>query len=303
MTDYYPFGSVLRQYKLNNTEEYRFGYQGQFAEEDDETGWNSFELRNYDAVVGRWTSTDPAGQFASPYLGMGNNPVSGVDPDGGYSLLGALWRSAYYRGSKPYQVDGEWGYNAPSGRYEDVNGYRVPVIETYIGTPGIRIGDYRVDYGFEWDFYLNTSIGFQSIKDRGPVGGTWKLNSQRLIEARKGGLISLTSPEFETHATGFIEGQHIDLAARIEGKFLDLKAGKTLKLDPNSNEYKDYETYIGLGTTLTELKVIHNSVHNNVTIKRGVQEEIGWSLGVGGLQAGLEVGFNIQDFLKIRKIK
>ena len=27
---------------------YRYGYQGQFAEEDEETGWNSFELRMYD---------------------------------------------------------------------------------------------------------------------------------------------------------------------------------------------------------------------------------------------------------------
>ncbi|MDH5382424.1 MAG: RHS repeat-associated core domain-containing protein [Cyclobacteriaceae bacterium] len=83
MTDYYPFGSVLRQYKLNNTEDYRFGYQGQFSEEDDETGWNAFELRNYDAVVGRWLSVDPVRQYFSPFLSMGNNPVSRVDPDGG----------------------------------------------------------------------------------------------------------------------------------------------------------------------------------------------------------------------------
>jgi hypothetical protein len=27
---------------------------------------------------------DPYGQFDSPFVGMGNNPVSGVDPDGGY---------------------------------------------------------------------------------------------------------------------------------------------------------------------------------------------------------------------------
>ena len=28
-------------------------------------------------------SMDPYGQYASPYLGMGNSPVNGVDPDGG----------------------------------------------------------------------------------------------------------------------------------------------------------------------------------------------------------------------------
>ncbi len=37
----------------------------------------------YDPAIGRWMSRDPAGQYASPYVGMGNNPVDHVDPDGG----------------------------------------------------------------------------------------------------------------------------------------------------------------------------------------------------------------------------
>jgi hypothetical protein len=37
----------------------------------------------------RWLSPDPAGQFASPYLGMGNNPHMSTDPDGGWSLVGS----------------------------------------------------------------------------------------------------------------------------------------------------------------------------------------------------------------------
>jgi RHS repeat-associated protein len=64
------------------SENYRFGYQGQFAEKDEETGWNSFQLRMWDGRIGRWSSMDPAGQYASTYLGMGNNPVNGVDADG-----------------------------------------------------------------------------------------------------------------------------------------------------------------------------------------------------------------------------
>jgi len=46
-------------------------------------GWNSFDLRMYDANVGRWLSKDPMGQYWSPYEGMGNNPVSNSDPTGG----------------------------------------------------------------------------------------------------------------------------------------------------------------------------------------------------------------------------
>lgn len=87
--DYYPFGMVLRSGGVEG----RYGYQGQYAEKDGETGWNNFELRNYDAAIGRWLTVDPYGQYYSPYVGMGNNPVSGVDPDGGFSTwLGAkIW--------------------------------------------------------------------------------------------------------------------------------------------------------------------------------------------------------------------
>ena len=39
----------------------------------------------YDSRIGRWTSTDPYGQYYSPYVGMGNDPVNQVDPNGGYA--------------------------------------------------------------------------------------------------------------------------------------------------------------------------------------------------------------------------
>ena len=62
---------------------YRYGYQGEFAEEDEETGWNSFELRMLDTKIGRWLSADPKREFWSPYVSMGNNPINLFDPDGG----------------------------------------------------------------------------------------------------------------------------------------------------------------------------------------------------------------------------
>ena len=82
-TDYYAYGSVLREQKTPEELTYRYKYQGQYAEKDEETGWSHFELREYDPIVGRWTATDPYGQYYSPYIGMGNNPVSSTDPDGG----------------------------------------------------------------------------------------------------------------------------------------------------------------------------------------------------------------------------
>jgi len=65
---------------INNN--YRYAYQGQ--EKDPETGKEAFELRLWDSRVGRWLTTGPAGQYNSPYLGMGNDPIDGVDPDGAY---------------------------------------------------------------------------------------------------------------------------------------------------------------------------------------------------------------------------
>jgi RHS repeat-associated protein len=82
--EYYAFGKVAKA-SCSGAGSYRYGYQGEFAEKDQETDWNSFELRQYDSEIGRWLSTDPYGQYWSPYVGMGNDPVNQVDPDGGLS--------------------------------------------------------------------------------------------------------------------------------------------------------------------------------------------------------------------------
>jgi len=58
---------------------------GEYAETDPETRKVAFELRLYDPRINRWLTTYPAGQFHSSYMSMGNNWVSRVDPDGGYS--------------------------------------------------------------------------------------------------------------------------------------------------------------------------------------------------------------------------
>ncbi len=81
-TDYYPFGKVAKT-ACSGAGAYRYGYQGEFAEKDNETEWNSFELRQYDSEIGRFTTTDPMGEFWSSYVGMGNDPVNLTDPTGG----------------------------------------------------------------------------------------------------------------------------------------------------------------------------------------------------------------------------
>jgi RHS repeat-associated protein len=74
-----------------NTKMPHYGYQGSFSEEvsEFELNYNEFELRTYDPQIGRWTTADPYDEFASPYLGMGTDPINNVDPDGG-SVWGSI---------------------------------------------------------------------------------------------------------------------------------------------------------------------------------------------------------------------
>jgi RHS repeat-associated protein len=87
---YYPFGlkiAAICSNKQGDAEnghlQNRFAYQGSFAEEEEYTSWNEFDLRNYDAQVGRWTGVDPYDEFNSGYVGMGNDPINLTDPSGG----------------------------------------------------------------------------------------------------------------------------------------------------------------------------------------------------------------------------
>ena len=81
---------------LNNN----YGYQGDFSEMDDDLGWNDFELRSYDPQIGRFLQNDPYDQFASGYVGMGNDPVNNVDPSGGFigpgfQTIGGFWNGSF----------------------------------------------------------------------------------------------------------------------------------------------------------------------------------------------------------------
>jgi len=59
-----------------------FTYQGKEWQTDLDLELYDFHARQFDPTTGRFFAVDPAGQFASGYVGMGNNPVIGVDPDG-----------------------------------------------------------------------------------------------------------------------------------------------------------------------------------------------------------------------------
>jgi RHS repeat-associated protein len=80
VNSYYSYGMPSMSWIRSGENENVFLYQGK--ELNAATGLYDFHARQYDASLGRWFSTDPKGQFGSPYLAMGNSPAMGVDPDG-----------------------------------------------------------------------------------------------------------------------------------------------------------------------------------------------------------------------------
>ena len=83
INDYYPFGlPTSNSWRANGYIDPGLLYQSSYADYDSLTGYYDFLSRSYDPTTGRFFAVDPAGQFSSPYVGMGNVPHFGVDPDG-----------------------------------------------------------------------------------------------------------------------------------------------------------------------------------------------------------------------------
>ncbi|MBL7893839.1 MAG: DNRLRE domain-containing protein [Bacteroidia bacterium] len=106
--DYYAWGGTLPGRGYVNTA-YRYGYQGQEKPEDGSL-WDQFELRLFNHDLGRWFAPDPYNQYHSPYLAMGNNPINGVDPDGGYTYQ--MTNESARLGRNKRQMDYEKGIGA-----------------------------------------------------------------------------------------------------------------------------------------------------------------------------------------------
>jgi RHS repeat-associated protein len=129
--DYYPHGGLLPGRQLSGTGGSPLAYQGQ--EYDPEVGLTAFNLRQYDGRIGRWLTTDPYGQHHSPYLAMSNNPVSFVDPDGGYDqrdrLIDEIWDSGLGLSAAFSNWDEYYLYRDEQDQYDQ--GYMVEDYQAY----------------------------------------------------------------------------------------------------------------------------------------------------------------------------
>ncbi len=76
--DYMPYGDTTRTFGRENLLNYR--YTGQ--EFDPSIGLYNYRARFYDPQLGQFYAPDPAGQYNSPYIYVGNDPLSNIDPTG-----------------------------------------------------------------------------------------------------------------------------------------------------------------------------------------------------------------------------
>ena len=207
--DFYPFGLRQPQRFGKGTFGSRFQYQGEHAEFDEETEFNFFEARMWDPIIGRWFAVDPSRQFASPYLGMGNNPVNGIDPDG---------RDWF----KDQNGNTKWFDNS-SGGFSDLDGnswewYASETLE-FNGT------DLTFNYqtGNELEGTLaRQSISFPAVSGRPLENGTFDYSLSRQGIENVG---PLPAGVYQVDPDGF---QHLDVVNEVLGylNFVGIKAGR-----------------------------------------------------------------------------
>ncbi|MDT8412961.1 MAG: hypothetical protein RQ875_10890 [Vicingaceae bacterium] len=116
-SDYYPGGFPLPRrhtvqtssdYDANGNRVYRYGIQG-WEKDFEITGVTGSHyttyFREHDTRLLRTWSRDPKGQYASPYVMLGNNPLNGIDPDGAW-----FWEKKNVRQARKFarQTGGEF---------------------------------------------------------------------------------------------------------------------------------------------------------------------------------------------------
>lgn len=176
-SDYYPFGMTLRSASSG----YRYGFQGQFSEKDGETDWNAFQLRMYDSRIARWLSIDPAKQFYSPYIGLGNNPVTGADKDGG-TVKDIIVKDT--KGNELFTLDDgrkEITTITTKELYARKIQWFEPLADNYMKIKSMNpnIGTLETIKHFTWDDIINFALRFPyPYAFRGKGEGDWKYVSE-----------------------------------------------------------------------------------------------------------------------------
>ncbi len=173
----YPFGMALPGRSYNFSDQ-SHAFQGAFARRDHDTRWDEFLLRNYDARIGQFLSVDPFLQYASPYVAMGNNPLSVVDPTGGLGMdLGPEEASLEPTG---YDYDYTWEIAFELAYEFGMNMHEAKLLAMSSGVRGLHIAREMAAFGYEWKegsgWGFWKKANFKDAQQRVPFRGLDKMN-------------------------------------------------------------------------------------------------------------------------------
>ncbi len=173
----YPFGMALPGRSYNFSDQ-SHAFQGAFARRDHDTRWDEFLLRNYDARIGQFLSVDPFLQYASPYVAMGNNPLSVVDPTGGLGMdLGPEEASLEPTG---YDYDYTWEIAFELVYEFGMNMHEAKLLAMSSGVRGLHIAREMAAFGYEWKegsgWGFWKKANFKDAQQRVPFRGLDKMN-------------------------------------------------------------------------------------------------------------------------------
>lgn len=102
MNEYYPYGMMNQS--LSESSPYlspQNFYKYQDKELMPDINLQDFGLRNYDPTLARWNVADPMMQFFNPFFAMAGNPVSIIDPNGGFTE----GYSVTHKDPSPFSID------------------------------------------------------------------------------------------------------------------------------------------------------------------------------------------------------
>jgi hypothetical protein len=211
----------------------------------------AFQLRLWDGRLGRWLTVDPYGQYDSPYLGMGNNPVNSIDPDGGWETkFGAWWHSLWNGGRVgqdtkfgDYFVYKDTKFDEPNtvGGFREFGGQRYNnfakdspgVVQVYPSTWNFnKTADY--DLG-NFNGGLNILGATSHWKDSKTTGlfGIDTGVSAYLAETNLNARIFTTS----THLAGETRGSLLSAKANLQAGLIESNEIVGARLDANAGAY------------------------------------------------------------------
>jgi len=275
--DYYPFG--LRMPGRSHTsgagnDIYKFS--GKELDDENGLGLYYFGARYYDAALGKWHSTDPMGQYHSPYVYTGNSPVVFIDPTGLYAFDSKSGGMGDFGSEKdPYDWREEkWSHSITGQRPSESTGatgfgdvdLKTPLVNNYnYGSRGI----------------------FGDPQEKGALGGFnafWAGFTNMVNKA-----IDKYSFEISINIFGFIQGLGLE---KTENGQLEVKNGigdGFITMDSNG---KWKVSVLGISTDGETLAV-------GIGLNAGIElPKVGSSVVI---EAGMKKEMNINDFREINE--